>query len=83
MSFLVGELDETMRYRRKEKIVTWEKMKRKKFDSLMIKGDLRKVEEQSITWYLGGMKYEIFDVVTLQPFWSLMDVMKLALKVER
>ena len=58
-------------------------MKRKEFDSLMIKGDLREAEEQSITWYLGGMKYEIFDVVYLQSFWSLMDVMKLALEVER
>ena len=53
------------------------------FDSLMIKGDLRETEEQSIARYLGGLKYEIFDVVSLQPFWSLIDVMKLALKVEK
>ena len=53
------------------------------FDNLMIKADLVKFEEHTITRYLGGFKYEIFDVVTLQPFWSFIDVMKLALKVER
>ena len=53
------------------------------FDSLMIKGDLREAEAKSITRYLGGLKYEIFDVIYLQPFWTLMDVMNLTLKVER
>ena len=53
------------------------------FYNLMIKADLVEFEEHTITRYLWGLKYEIFDVVTLQLFWSLMDVMKLALKVER
>ena len=35
------------------------------FDHLMLKGELTKVEEQTITRYLGGLKYEIFNVVQL------------------
>ena len=53
------------------------------FDNLMIKVDLVESKEHTIARYLGGLKYEISNVVTLQPFWSFMDVMKLTLKVER
>ncbi|CAL9078812.1 unnamed protein product [Musa textilis] len=54
-----------------------------KFDNLMLKGELVKPEEQTITRYLGGLKFEIAKVVQLQPYWSLNDVSKLALKVEK
>ncbi|XP_065017690.1 transposon Tf2-1 polyprotein [Musa acuminata AAA Group] len=53
------------------------------FDNLMLKGELVEPEEQTIARYLGGLKYEIAKVVQLQPYWSLNDVSKLALKVEK
>ena len=54
-----------------------------KFDHLMLKRELTELEEQTIAWYLGGLKYEISNVVQLQPYWTLNDVCKLALKVEK
>ncbi|KAK0577396.1 hypothetical protein LWI29_032473 [Acer saccharum] len=53
------------------------------FDNLMLKGDVGKPEEQSMVRYLGGLNYEISNVVQLQPYWSLNDVCKLVLKVEK
>ena len=53
------------------------------FDHLMIQGDFEESEEHSIARYLRWLKYEISNVVSLQPYYSLHDVMKLALKVER
>ncbi|TXG53757.1 hypothetical protein EZV62_019013 [Acer yangbiense] len=53
------------------------------FDNLMLKGDVADPEEQSIARYLGGLNYEISNVVQLQPYWSLNDMCKLALKVEK
>lgn len=40
-------------------------------------------EEQTIARYLGGLRKEIHDVITLQPYWSYDDVYKLAVKVEK
>ena len=34
-----------------------------KFENLMIKGDLREVEEQSITRYLAGMRFDIAIII--------------------
>ncbi|KAI9178430.1 hypothetical protein LWI28_026402 [Acer negundo] len=53
------------------------------FDNLMLKGDVAELEEQSMAGYLGGLNYEISNVVQLQPYWSLNDVCKLAIKVEK
>ncbi|KAK0572232.1 hypothetical protein LWI29_028221 [Acer saccharum] len=53
------------------------------FNNLMLKGDVAEPEEQSMACYLGGLNYEISNVVQLQPYWSLNDVCKLALKVEK
>ena len=53
-----------------------------KFKNLMIKGDLQEAEEQSIACYLAGMRFEISRVIYLQPYITLQEVMKLALKVE-
>ena len=53
------------------------------FDHLMLKGEFEESKEHFIARYFGGLKYEIRNVVTLQPYWSLHDVVKLALKVER
>ena len=52
------------------------------FENLMIKGDLQEVEEQSIARNLASMRFEIARVIYLQPYNTLQDVMKLALKVE-
>ena len=35
------------------------------FDHLMLKRELIELEEQTIARYLGGLKYEIFNVVQL------------------
>ena len=48
----------------------------------MIKGDLQEAEEQSIARYLSGLRFEISKTVQLQPYNTLQDVIKLALKVE-
>ncbi|KAK0608918.1 hypothetical protein LWI29_037984 [Acer saccharum] len=48
-----------------------------------VMGDVAEPEEPSMARYLGGLNYEISNVVQLQPYWSLNDVCKLALKVEK
>ena len=53
------------------------------FDHLMLKGELTEPEKQTIVRYLGGLMYEISNVVQLQPYWIFNDVCKLALKVEK
>ena len=53
------------------------------FDQLIIKGEFEEREEHNIAWYLSGLNYEFANVVNLQPYFSLHDVMKLALKVEK
>ena len=52
------------------------------FENLMIKGDLQEADEQSIACYLAGLRFEISKTVQLQPYNTLQDVIKLALKVE-
>ena len=48
----------------------------------MIKRDLQEAEEQSIARYFTGRRFEIARVIYLQPYNTLQDVMKLALKAE-
>ena len=48
----------------------------------MIKGDLQEAEEHSIARYLAGLRFKISKIVQLQPYNTLQDVIKLALKVE-
>ena len=52
------------------------------FENLMIKGDLREAEEQSIARYLAGMRFDIARIIYMQPYNTLQDVIKLAFKVE-
>ena len=52
------------------------------FEKLIIKGDLREAEEQSIAHYLTGMRFDIARIIYMQPYNTLQDVIKLALKVE-
>ena len=52
-----------------------------KFLNLIIKGDLQEVEEICIAHYITGLRSDIARVIFLQPYHSLQDMMKLALKV--
>ena len=52
------------------------------YENLMIKGDLREAEEQSISHYLGCMRFDIARIIYMRPYNTLQDVIKLALKVE-
>ena len=40
-------------------------------------------EEQTIARYLRGLRYDVVNVVQLQPYLSLNNVCKLVLKVEK
>ena len=53
-----------------------------KFENLMIKGDLRETKEQSIASYVASMRFNIAIIIYMQPYSTLQDVIKLALKVE-
>ncbi|CAL2280662.1 unnamed protein product [Prunus armeniaca] len=53
------------------------------FDKLRMLCDIIEPEEQTIARYLGGLRYEIRNIVQLQPYWSYGDVEKLSLKVEK
>ena len=55
----------------------------KEFETLAIRCELTEPQEQTIARFLGGLNREIADVVELQPFVFLEDVIKLAIKVER
>ena len=53
-----------------------------KFVNLIIKGDLQEAEEICIAHhYIAGLRSGIARVIFLEPYNSLQDVMKLALKV--
>ncbi|GKV45251.1 hypothetical protein SLEP1_g52360 [Rubroshorea leprosula] len=53
------------------------------FEQLMMKCDVREKEEQTIARYLGGVDNDISKVVQLQQYWTLDDVIRLALRVEK
>ena len=55
----------------------------KEFELLLIRCDLNEPQEQTIARFLDGLKRDIANVVELQPFIFLEDVIKLATKVER
>ncbi|GKV36127.1 hypothetical protein SLEP1_g44294 [Rubroshorea leprosula] len=53
------------------------------FEQLMMKCDVREKEEQTIARYLGGLDNDISKIVQLQQYWTLDDVIRLALRVEK
>ncbi|XP_071696684.1 uncharacterized protein [Rutidosis leptorrhynchoides] len=53
------------------------------FDKLRMRCAVDEPEEQIIARFVGNLKPEIADVVTLQPYWTYIDVCRLALKVEK
>nr|GEU83726.1 RNA-directed DNA polymerase [Tanacetum cinerariifolium] len=54
-----------------------------KFDKLRMRCDVVEEEEQVIALFLGVLKSEIADIVSLQPYWTYTDVCRLALNVEK
>ncbi|GJV45608.1 putative reverse transcriptase domain-containing protein [Tanacetum coccineum] len=53
------------------------------FDHFMLRCGIVEPEEQTIARYLCGLRKEIYDMLTLQPFISYNDVFKLATKIEK
>ncbi|GJY90205.1 reverse transcriptase domain-containing protein [Tanacetum coccineum] len=53
------------------------------FDKLRMRCDVVEEEEQVVARFLGVLKPEITDIVSLQPYWTYTDVCCLALKVEK
>ena len=53
------------------------------FDHLMMQGELVEPEEQSIARYIGGLRYDIANMLQLLTYLSMNDVCKLALKIEK
>ncbi|GJY43102.1 reverse transcriptase domain-containing protein [Tanacetum coccineum] len=53
------------------------------FDKLRMRCDVVEEEEQVVARFLGVLKPEIADIVSLQPYWTYTDVCRLALKVEK
>jgi len=53
------------------------------FEELLMKCNIQEPEEQTVARYLGRLSEEIANVVQLQPFWTLNDVIRLALKVKK
>ena len=55
----------------------------REFEFLKLKCDAKEKTSQTIAYYLGGLKKSIVDVIRLQPYWTLGDVIKLAKTVEK
>ncbi|GJU41485.1 reverse transcriptase domain-containing protein [Tanacetum coccineum] len=53
------------------------------FDKLRMRCDVVEEEEQVVVRFLGVLKPESADIVSLQPYWTYTDVCMLALKVEK
>jgi hypothetical protein len=54
----------------------------REFEKLMMKCDIHEKEEQTIARYLGGLNTDIAHPVQLQQYWSVEDVIRLAIRVE-
>ncbi|GKE70655.1 hypothetical protein Tco_1528727, partial [Tanacetum coccineum] len=70
------------RNKRKSKNMTVEEVINE-FDKLRMRCDVVEEEEQVVARFLGVLKPEIADIVSLQPYWTYTDVCKLALKVKK
>ncbi|GKD16667.1 reverse transcriptase domain-containing protein [Tanacetum coccineum] len=53
------------------------------FDKIYMRCDVVKEEEQVVAQFLGVLKPEISNIVSLQPYWTYMDICCLALMVEK
>lgn len=48
-----------------------------------MRSDILKLTEQTIAWFLGGLRQDIANIVELQPYCSFDNVCKLVIKVEK
>nr|GEV03542.1 RNA-directed DNA polymerase, eukaryota, reverse transcriptase zinc-binding domain protein [Tanacetum cinerariifolium] len=79
------------RIERKSKVETWEKMKKLMKAKFLPENHRQEAfldyhieeEEKVVAWFLGVLKPEIADIISLQPYWTYTDVCRLALKVEK
>ncbi|XP_039686533.1 uncharacterized protein [Medicago truncatula] len=55
----------------------------REFEKLMMKCDIHEREEQTIACYLGRLNTDVAHPVQLQQYWSLDDVVRLAMRVEK
>ncbi len=55
----------------------------KEFKMLMMRCHLQEPQEHTVERFLGGLNYEIANVVELQNYVFLQDVIHLAIKVEK
>jgi len=55
----------------------------KEFELLLIRCELIEPQEQTITRFLGGLRKDIANVIELQPYIFLEEVIKLVTRVER
>ena len=55
----------------------------REFEKLMMKCDIQEKEEQTIARYLGGLNTDIAHPVQLQQYWTLDDVIRLAIRIEK
>lgn len=55
----------------------------REFEKLMMRSDITELKEQTITWFLGGLRQDVANMVKLQPYYSFDDVCKLAINIEK
>ena len=55
----------------------------KEFEMLIIRVELQEAQEQTIARFISGLNKEISDLVELQSYVSLEDLIKLVVKIER
>jgi len=55
----------------------------REFEKLMMKCDIHEREEQTIARCHGGLNIDVAHPVQLQQYWSLNDVIRLAMRVEK
>nr|GEU64715.1 reverse transcriptase domain-containing protein [Tanacetum cinerariifolium] len=75
-------VNKRQRIERKSKNITVEEGINE-FNKLRMMCDAVEEEEQVIAWFLGVLKPDIADIVSLQPYWTYTDVCCLALKVKK
>ena len=56
---------------------------KREFEYLMLICDIKESKEQTIAWFLEGLKKEFTNVIRLRPYCSFNDVRKLAITIEQ
>lgn len=53
------------------------------FEEPILKCDLTKLEENTIAWFMSGLRPSIAHTIQLQSYWNFQDVVNLAVKAGR